>query len=345
MIGMDVFKQDAFSATSLTTAVDQIGYKPSFLGTIAGLFVDDPVRTQSIMIEERSNGPALIQTDQRGAPPKRRGAEQRKIRAFSTLRIAEVSRIMASELQNIRSFGQENALKSVQEEIARRQFLLRQDFDLTMEFHRVNAIMATALDADGTTLYDWATEFNQTYPAEAALNIAAAADGALFQACNVAKRSVLRGLKGLGGNAVSFMALCGDAFWDDFTGSAEVRKTYLNTQEAKSLRNDVGNAFDMFNYGGITWVNYRSTDDAGATPTVGIPTDKAKMFPVGAGIFRRALSPGEGFDFVNTLGREVYAQIVPDPTTRNAYVDVELAGYPLFVCTMPQALYRFRRGA
>src|SRR5262245_61906349 len=110
MLTMDVFKQDAFSATQLTAAIDKIGYVPGLLDTIPGLFVPVPVRTEVILIEERENAPVLIQTSPRGAPPDQRGGDTRKVRAFKTVRLAKASRVQASELQFIRDFGSETEL-------------------------------------------------------------------------------------------------------------------------------------------------------------------------------------------------------------------------------------------
>jgi hypothetical protein len=89
MITMDAFRADAFSAVSLTKAIDKLGYVPQFLGTIPGLFEDVPVRTTAVWIEERSNAPALIQTTERAAQVKQRGAEQRNARAFRTKTLGE----------------------------------------------------------------------------------------------------------------------------------------------------------------------------------------------------------------------------------------------------------------
>ena len=340
MLTMDVFKQDAFSSTTLTAVVDKLGYTPSLLGTIPGLFNPVPVRTTSVFIEERSNGPALIQTTPRGAPPKQRGGEKSKVRAFQTVRLAESSRITASELQGIRAFGSETELKQLQTEVARRQGLIRGDLELTWEFHRLNALLGKALDADGSTIYDWATEFGQAIPAEIDFDLdnANPATGAVRKKCNTVKRAMLAALKGLGGNGVSIGALCGDAFWDDLTTHPEVEKTFLNTQQAQDLRSGFGTAWSMFKYGDITWINYRGSDDG----AVGINTEKAKFFPIGAGIFPVAQSPGESFEFVNTPGQQVYSGIVTDKD-RNSWADVELFSYPLFVCTMPSALHQGRR--
>jgi hypothetical protein len=339
MITMDVFKSNAFSATSMTNAVDKVGYVPGLLGSIPGLVVPAPVRTTDIFIEDRGTDAALIQTDQRGAPPKARGGEQRKVRAFRTVRLAQSDTIHSHELQNIRAFGSETELQALQVELARRMFLMRRDLELTRENLYLSMVQGVTKDADGSTIYDWATEFNQVIPAEVDwdLDNASPASGVVRTACNVAVRSILRGLKGLGGNNVQIVGLCGDTFFDNLTAHPEVRQTYLNWQAASDLRE--GNAFQQFSFGGITFINYRGTDDG---TTVGVNTNLCKFFPVGAGIFQEALSPGETFEFVNTLGQPVYSMVVPDKD-RNMWVKPEIYSYPLPVCTMPQALYRARR--
>lgn len=339
MLTMDVFRGDAFSAISMTKAVDKVGYVPSLLGSIPGLFEPAPVRTTDVMIESRAHEAALIQTSERGAPLEEQRSERRDIRSFRTTRLAKKSRLYAHELQNIRAFGSETEVQQLQADIARRQFRLRRDMELTQEHMRLGCVQGIVVDADGTTIYDWSQQFGQSIPAEIDFDLdnAAPESGVLRKKCNQVTRSILRNLKGLGGTGVSIMALCGDAFWDDLTAHPEVRETYLNTQQAADLRE--GNAFESFRYGGITWTNYRGTDD---NSTVAINSDKARFFPVGAGIFQVAYAPAERFEFVNTEGSALYSWMVLDKD-RDSWADVELFSYPLHVCTMPAALHRARR--
>lgn len=340
MLTMDVFKQDAFSATSLTAAVDKIGYVPGFLGSVPNLFVPPPLgqpSTPDVYIESRGTDAALIQTTPRGAPPDQKGSDEasREARPFRTRRLAQASRITASELQSIRQFGSETELMQLQSAVARRQFLIRRDFELTIENMKLGCIQGLTADADGTTIYDWAAQFGQTIPNEATWTMSAGtSDGSTRTACATAKRSIVRGLKGLGGNAVSVMALCGDNFWDKLVASKEVRETYLATAAAAALREPT--AWESFSYGGITFVNYRGTDN---NSTVAVNADKAKFFPVGAGIFQEVYAPAERFGFINTPGQPNYSWIVVDEK-RDMWADVEMYSYPLMVCTMPQALYK-----
>jgi major capsid protein E len=344
MITMDAFRADAFSAVTLTAAVDKLGYVPQYLGTVPGLFNDTPVRTTAVWIEERSNAPALIQTTERAAAPKVRGAEQRTARAFRTRTLGEGSRIMADELQGIRAFGSETEMKELMSEVARRQQLIKNDMELTKENWRLGVIQGKLLDADGSVLYDWNAEFGQPQAAEVNFDLQNAnpASGALRQQCNQVVRHIKRALLGVGGDNVRNNAVVGDKFWDALTSHPEVRQTFLNWNAAVELRG--GNAWKDFQWGDISWSNYRSTDDGDGTdtPVVGVPSTRAKFFPVNAGIFQIAYAPAPRFEFVNTLGLPTYSWVVLDEK-RDMWADVETFSYPLAVCTMPGALLSGKR--
>ena len=364
MLTMDAFRSDAFSAVSLTGAVDKMKFTPQLLGSIPGLFVDTPVRTPAVWIEERANAPALIQTTPRSAPPHVRGAEQRDARSFIAKAIGEGSRIMADELLGIRAFGSETEEKTLMSEVARRQFLIGSDFDLTLENWRLSVVtQAKLLDADGSLIYDWAAEFNQaaTGPLGSANPIVnwdllntTPASGAVRILCNQTIRFIRRALQGVGGTFVQVYAMCGDAFWDALTAHPEVRQTYINWPDAAKLRDDVGQVWESFRYGNILWFNYRSTDDAQpasggvtgteATPIVGVPTTHASFFPANAGIFRMAYAPPPRMEFVGTPGLKRYSWVVVDDK-RDQWADIETFSYPLAVCTLPSALVTGKRTA
>ena len=338
---MDVFLGDAFTARSLTAAVDTYAYVPQFLDTIPGLFVPKPVRTDKVWIEKRDFGAALIQTSPRGAPPSQKGGDERKALAFNSTRIADASRVWASELQGVRAFGEEAAVKDLQLEIGRRQMKMKSDFNLTKEHMRLGCIQGIVVDADNSVIYNWFDEFSVSPMAAVAFNFGSTAvDGTIRKQCNALKRAMVRALRGLGGANVKVHALCGDTFWDDFIASSEVRKTY-QAQAALMLQNQVGGAWEDFLFAGIMWHNYRGTDD---NSTVAVPVNGCRFFPTGADIFQVAQAPAERFEFVNTLGQENYSWIVPD-RDRDSWADVEQYSYPLHVCVKPDALCSGNNGA
>lgn len=344
MATLDIFKQDAFKLTSMLQAIREVDYLPQRLGDM-NIFTPNPVRTETVAIEKVGETLALIQTSERGAPLDQRNTEKRTIRDFRTVRIAESDRINASELANIRAFGSESELMQVQTEVMRRLAGpggLQSKVELTLENMRLGAIQGIVKDADGSTIIDWysANGFGVTQPTEIDFDLdnASPASGAVRKKCAQVVRAMMRAAKGVWVPGTRVHAFCGDNFWDDLTAHSEVRQTYLNTQQAMDLR--TGTAYEMFNYGGITFENYRGTDDGS---TVGINTDQAKFFPVNApGAFLEVFSPGEQFAHIGQLGEPIYPMIVPD-RDRDMYADVEVYSYPLHVCTRPLMLQRARR--
>jgi hypothetical protein len=337
---MDVFRQDAFSAISMTAAIQDLEFVPGFLGQL-GLFTPNPVRTTDVTVERRGASLKVIPTSERGAPRTRRNPDRRNVRNFRTVRLAETDRLMADAIQNIRAFGSETELESLQVELARRQAILGQDLELTLERHRLSCINGILLDADDSEIYDYYDEFGIVAPTELGFNWAARTGVKKYIADNV-KRPMIRALGGRAVPGMRIMALCGDDFYDDLQENAEYRAVYLQTNAARAaLLED--KTFDSVQAWGVEWVNYRGTDD---NSTVAIASDKCKFIPVGVpNVFQVAYSPAEGFDFVNTLGQERYSMVVPDPTTRNEYADLDVASYPLHICTTPEALLSGRTGA
>lgn len=342
MATLDIFKQNAFGLVSLSQEIDKVPYTPQRLGSL-GIFTPNPIRTETVAIESREGVLSLIKTSQRGEPIKARSTEKREMRNFNTTRIVKSDHITASELAFVRAFGSESEFMQVQSEIMRRlagPTGIMNDVELTFENMRLGAIQGIVKDADGSTLMDWFSAFGISAATEIDFDLdnASPASGAVRKLCNQVVRAMMKAAKGAWTPQTRAYALCGDAFWDDLTAHPEVRETYLNTQTAADLR--LGNTYETFNYGGITFENYRGTDDG---TTVSIGTDKVKFFPVNApGAFLEVYSPGESFEHVGQLGQKMYSMIVPDDE-RNMYADIEVYSYPLHVCTRPAMLQSGRR--
>lgn len=345
MAAIDIFNNNAFSMTSITEALNNVPFQPTRLGEM-NIFTPKPVRTTSVSVEEKNGALSLISTSPRGAPLDEKAREKRKIRDFRTVRIAKHDRLTADEIQGIRAFGSESELMQVVDEVNSRMngpTGLMRDVELTWENMRLGAVQGIVVDADGTTVINnWFTEFGIQQAAEINFDLAAASpvSGAVRKLCQQVIRQMMKAANGAWIPGRTYVhCLCGDAFWDDLTAHAEVRQTYLNTQQAAELRG--GTAYQSFQYGGITFENYRGTDDGS---TVAIHTDKAKFFPVNSSAFQVAYSPAETFDYVNTPGLPVYGMVLPDDK-RNSFVDLEVYSYPLFMCTRPAMLQRAKRTA
>ena len=139
------------------------------------------------------------------------------------------------------------------------------------------------------------------------------------------------------------MALCGDTFYDQLTNHPDVIRTFVNFEDARRLRDDsFGDAFGVTEFDGITWVNYRGSDD---NSSVKIADDKVKFFPVNApGIFQEVLAPGESAEFINQPGAPVYVLPIVD-RDRRMWWKMEAYSYPLYLCTRPEVLLSGRAGS
>ncbi|MFT8430749.1 major capsid protein [Acetobacter orientalis] len=340
---LDVFRNDAFSSISLTSAVDRVPFQPTGIGDL-GLFEDLPIRTTALAVESRDQKLVIIPTSDRGAPPTERQTEKRQARYFEAPRLAHGDTVYATELQNIRQFGEESVLMQVQTEIARRlsgPTGLTANMEYTWELHRLAAVQGLLLDADGSVLFDWAKEFqiNRAKEIGFALDAQDPELGSLRRQCNVIVRNMMRQAQGVWLPSTRVMAMCGDDFWDALITHKDVLTTYFNWEAAKELRK--GTAFEAMDFGGISWFNYRGSND---NSTIAVATDKVKFFPQGApGVFQRALAPGEAVQWVNTPGMPIYIIPIFD-RDRNFWWRMEAYSYPLHICTRPEILMSGRLG-
>ena len=343
---LDIFNADPFKALALTDAVQRNPFQPIGLGNL-NIFDPNPIRTTALAIEERTGVLKLIPVSERGAAGLQRTTEKRKMRYFDVPRLMHEDTVYATELQSIREFGTESLLMQVETEVARRlngPTGLLANVEFTKEAMRLGAVQGLMLDpATGSTLYNWFDEFQITQQAEAGFNLSAGVANTLRPVCNAIIRVMARKAQGAFTPNTRVMALCGDSFYDLFVNHPDVIRTFINWSDARDIRDgSAGAAFSQFEFGGITWANYRGSDD---NSTIKIADDKVKFFPVGApGIFREANAPGETVDWVNTPGKPVYVLPIPD-MQRRMWWKMEAYAYPLFICTRPEVLLSGRQQA
>jgi len=340
MPSMDIFSGDAFSQVELTAAVNRVSYVPNLLESL-NLFAPKPIRTLAVAVEKTDTLLAVIQTSPRGAPLKVRTDQRRDIRYFPTSRIAKADHLTASAIQSIRAFGSETEFKQTQDEVMIKAMALRGEVNLTKENMRLGAIQGAVLDADGSTIINWATAWGITLPTEIDFDLdnATPAEGALARKCTEVVRGMQRAAKGSWLPGTYAAALVSDLFFDQLISHKEYRAYKLaNPAAAQDLAQTM--AWNEVYFGGIRWINYRGTDD---NSTVAVGAGKAKFFPINApGVFEVAYSPLESLSMANTPGADIYAMTIPDTSGRDMFVDIEVYSYPLFMCLRPEVLFSGR---
>jgi hypothetical protein len=349
---IDIFNGDAFSALALTQGVQRNPYQPGALGRL-NIFTPNPIRTPAVSVEERTGTLKLIGFSQRGAEGTQRTTEKRKMRYFDVPRLMHSDTIHTYELQNIREFpeGPTGQIVTVpmqlEREVARRlagPTGLQASVEYTKEYLRLAAVQGMVLDPkDGSTLFNWFDEFQIAQAAEVGFNLAAGVANSLRPIINGIKRTMARKAQGAFTDQTRVYALCGDVFYDQLTNHPDVIRTFLNFEDARQLRdNAFGDAFAAVDFGGITWVNYRGSDD---NASIKIADDKVKFFPVNApGIFQEVMAPGESAEFINQPGAPLYVLPIPD-RDRRMWWKMEAYAYPLYMCTRPEVLLSGRSEA
>lgn len=326
---LDVFNDDAFSVVSLTAAIDKLPYKPGRLGRM-GLFQESGVSTLDVAIEERHGKLHLLTTAARGTIGETKSRRTRKMRSFRVPHIPVEDVVMADEVQGVRVFGSENEVEGVSSVVNEKMEQMKQDHEVTWEYHRIGAIQGLVLDADQTTVYDWFTEFGIT---ETEVDFVFSVDTTEIKTTALA---VVRAMDtALGGTPYrGIHALCGDTFFDEFVTHPNVKDSYdrfldgvffREQQAATGVTGDGG-----FTWGGITWENYRGR--VGTTDF--IDTDVARFFPVGApGIFLRRNAPADFVEAVNTIGKPMYAK--QERIKFDKGIELHTQSNPLHICTRP----------
>lgn len=338
---LDIFANDAFSVTSLTDAVNEIKYRPNRLAQL-GLFSSTAVTTTAVAVERIGDTIQLVPPTPRGGPGTIRANDKRSITSLVVPHFERDWSVVADEVQNVRAYGSETQLQTVQGIVAQKLFENISDLDLTDEHARLGAIKGIITYADGQTL-NLFTTFGVTPPAEIDFDLDAAspAAGALRKKCV----QVIRAVKAaLGGTTFSHVhAMVGDTFFEQLLTHPEVTATYLGWGEARILResyigpNRSENA--TFEFGGIVWENYGAIDSTGDGAQLGIAATEARFFPVGVqNLFRTYYAPADYVETVNTLGKRLYAKQWNMPNGKGIHGEVQTNA--LHIATRPGALQR-----
>ena len=332
MANMDIFQQDAFGLMQVTAAVNQQQFVPSRLRDM-GLFRSRGITTTTVGIEQRGNTLALVQTSPRGAPPEQRVRDRRKMRPLNVPHLSKEAVIYADQVQGVRAFGTESDAEMVGQIVDQETGLVRTEIDMTEENLMLGAVRGQILDADGSVIYNLFDEFDVSEPAPVNFALGTATTK-VRNKCAEVKRRMAKEMQA-GGMPFRVHAFCGDNFFDKLVSHQDVEKAYERYQDGAMLREDL--VYEAFPFAGVTFENYRSSDDE----TVGIGADECRFFAVGIpGLFDMVYAPADTMDTVNTIGLPRYAIPGMDPSGKQKYMSYEVQANPLPYCTRPQTLLK-----
>jgi Phage major capsid protein E len=328
MATLDIINNDAFSVTNLTKAMIDEPLVPTRIREL-GWFSEEGITSESFFIERIGTTVSLVPTSNPGTGGDVVNPERRSIISFNTVHLQQRATIMSGEISNVRSFGSETQLETVQAVVQKRLSKMRRNLDVTIEWHQIGAIKGQVLDADGTTvLLDMFSAFGvaqQTHNMELD-NPASIIRGNII----AAKRKAEYALGGL--MSTGYRVLCSPGFFDKFTDHPGTAAAFNRWMDGQFFRDDVRKGFF---FGGIFWEEYYGK--VGSTEF--IPDGQAYLVPEGVpDLFVMYFSPAQYMETANTIGLPYYAKTEPMPMNKG--VVIESQSNPIALCTRPRAIIK-----
>lgn len=335
MAAIDAFSSDAFSMTSLTTAINKLPYAPRLLGML-NLFTPQPIRTTTAFVEERRGKLALLKTAARGTVGNVRSKDTRYATPLNVPHVPYHQTILAEDIQNLRAFGSETELQALASYVNDQLGAMKQDHEVTWEWHRLGALKGQILDADGaTTLYNLFTEFGVTQ-VEEDWNF----ENSNFEVlCTTIIRQIADQLGGTPYGQI--YAICGNDYFDSVVQHSSVRTAYDRWREGEMLRvSNLGPEWYSVASNGLMFQNIMFINYRGGIGDLDFMTStEAYYFASGVpGLFVAAQAPANFMETVNTLGKPLYAK--QEAMKWNMGVELHTQSNVLYFCTRPSSVIK-----
>lgn len=319
---------DLFTSAEMTAAVNRLPLMPTLM---APYFEPISVRTTKIEFDETEGHIILIGDTERGTVPNDIGKSSKgKAIIIKTSHLTQTAHVRPEDIQDIRAFGTTEPI-SIATVINDKMQALKNNLNLTKEYHRLGAIKGQVFDADGkTVLYDIFDMFDVTKQTEI-IDFGNASDDTT---CIRNISSAIRKLEaGMGGNPYSRIeCIVGAKFYDALTTSNAIAKYFYEWLARRDSFGDTDYRKRGFPFGGITF--YEASQVVGGKTQV--ETDKGHLYPVGPGICKTFFAPADWDETVNTYGQPYYARI--DKIERGRGSVIEVQSNPATICTFPKAL-------
>lgn len=329
MPSLDIFNNDAFSLVNLTKAINDVPFVPHRLADL-GLFAEDGIATTSLAIEKVGLSLSLVPAGQRGQPATPKGNDKRTIIPVQCIHLPQRGSVLADQVQNLRAFGSESELETVQNVVNKRLAKMRRDLDATIEYQRMGAIKGQVLDSDGATvLLDLFTSFGvaQSTYALALSNVNTHVRVEVLKILDL----IATQLGGIPYTGVR--ALCSPTFFEALIGNADVLKAFDRWNDGEFLRSDP--RYIGFPFAGVVWEQYRG--QVGAIKFV--EDNTAYLIPEGVpDLFSTSYAPADYTETVNTIGLPYYAK--QEPMDMGKGIEIETQSNPISVCTRPTAVVK-----
>lgn len=320
----DIFEPgQLFDMATLTAYANREPFVP---GAIGQLFTSSGIATTTAIIDQRDGVVELIEDRARGAEPQAMGSEGRNAVAVVTRHFPLLKTISPSDFQNIRTFGSDNELDTL--ETVRNRYIdgMNKSHALTLEHQRVEAVKGLITNAAGAPIDLYAT-FGETQ---------SVVEMALGTASTKVRDRVLDAIEqaeeAMGAEMVNgFDVFCGKAFFRSLIEHSNVKSAYELFQNGSALRDDVRGGFD---FGGATFRAYRGKINGQAL----IGDDEAYLVPRAEGLLVTRYAPAHFVETANTIGLPVTVKAELAPFGRG--IGLLSESNPISFCTRPASIIK-----
>lgn len=338
-----------YTAVQLTTQVNRI---PNMYGLINTLDVFPSAGSISTLVEVRREEYTLsvLPAAERGGPASTAERKRGDGIFFEVPHFPHDDLIGPRDLQNMLSqVGNTLIPRTLEEEMAKRLFQIRNKHAITREWLRMSALKGTITDGFGLTVYDLFDAFGFTKAVIYFDLSDAAAD--ISGTCARLFEQIATNLRGETMSHVRVVV--SPTFFNKLVDHPKVNKYWLNWTNAAQLahipRGSAGGQFGRsFTFQNIEFVEYYGVapvkENGVLVSKPFVAADKGHAYPVGTmSTFLTHDAPPEDIRFVNEPGQEIF--ISPKILDHGAGVELHTQSNPLPICKRPEVLVEVDAGA
>lgn len=330
------FESPAFNMAALTAAINILPNRYGRLDEL-GIFAPKPVRTRTVIVEEKAGVLTLLPSLPPGSPGTVGVRGKRTLRSFVIPHIPHDDVVLPEEVQGLRVFGTESEFQSIANVLTEHLDTMRAKHAATLEYLRMGALKGIVLDADGSELVDLYREFK--IPPKT-INFKLNVDTTnVLEKCLELKRYMTKNLAGERMSTV--YCLVSPEFFTALVTHTSVKEAYKLWNDGQALRSDMRSGFP---FAGITFEEYAGEASAdngngGWITRKFIGENEGQAFPLGTiDTFATYFAPADFNESVNTLGQPMYAKQEPRKFDRGT--DLHTQSNPLPICHRPALLVK-----
>jgi hypothetical protein len=341
---LDIFNQDAFSASALTGNISVV---PNNYGRIRELelFRDEPIPTTTVTVLIENGVLNLLPSRPRGGPASLGTRGKQKPAAFVVPHIPHDDSVLATDVQNLlASYGAQVQLENVLDFVNRKLVTMRRKHAITLEHLRVTALRGRVLDSDGSVLVDLFQRFGVTEKVFDFTLGTSTADVAGM--CDRVTGYMEDNL--LGETMTGVHALASPEWMAGFTSHKSVKDAFMFFASPQNPNRD--SVRKGFTFKGITFEEYRGAasyvqeDGTLSAAERFIPAGDVRFFPLGTSdTFVNYWSPPDYWGGVNQAPIPSDAEVFVAPLEPKKFgkgMDMHTESNPLPLVKRPALLVR-----